>query len=214
MRWCGLPARTSSRGFTLVEVLVALAVVALGLTALMVAVSGTARTSGYLRDKTIAQWIALNRLTQVRLQVNKLGDTQDTGQIDFAGQKWHYDTRYFDTQFQSMKRVVVRVYPGDTKTKGNPIAESTGFLGSSLGIPGGSNVDWTVGSTLSVGAPCVSAAGTPVAGAPSGNVVSSANQQLGLPQSPNCTPAAGTPATIPGVTPTSPVTTPQGQTPP
>ena len=134
--------------------LVALAVVAIGLTALMVAVSGTARTSGYLRDKTIAQWIALNRLTQVRLQVNKLGDTQDTGEIEFAGQKWHYDTRYFDTQFQSMKRVVVRVYPGDAKTKGNPIAESTGFLGSSLGIPGSSNVDWTVGSTLS-SAPCV-----------------------------------------------------------
>ena len=42
----------TSRGFTLVEVLVALTVVALGLTALMVAVSGTARTSGYLRDKT------------------------------------------------------------------------------------------------------------------------------------------------------------------
>jgi type II secretion system protein I len=214
----GLPARASSRGFTLVEVLVALAVVALGLTALMVAVSGTARTSGYLRDKTIAQWIALNRLTQVRLQVNKLGDTQDTGQIDFAGQKWHYDTRYFDTQFQSMKRVVVRVYPGDTKTKGNPIAESTGFLGSSLGIPGGSNVDWTVGSTLSVGAPCVTAgtatAGTAGAGTLGGNVVSGANQQLGIAQSPNCTPAAGTAATTPGVTPTTPVTSPQGQTTP
>jgi general secretion pathway protein I len=204
----------TSRGFTLVEVLVALAVVALGLTALMVAVSGTARTSGYLRDKTIAQWIALNRLTQVRLQVNKLGDTQDTGQIDFAGQKWHYDTRYFDTQFQSMKRVVVRVYPGDTKTKGNPIAETTGFLGSSLAIPGGSNIDWTQGSTLTVGAPCVGGSGTAGTGTPSSNVVTGANQQLGAAQSPNCTPAAGTPATIPGVTPTTPVTTPQGQTTP
>jgi type II secretion system protein I len=43
-----------ARGFTLVEVLVALMVVAMGLAALMVAVSGTARTSGYLRDKTLA----------------------------------------------------------------------------------------------------------------------------------------------------------------
>jgi len=211
----------SSRGFTLVEVLVALAVVALGLTALMVAVSGTARTSGYLRDKTIAQWIALNRLTQVRLQVNKLGETQDTGQIDFAGRKWHYDTRYFNTQFQSMKRVVVRVYPGDTKTKGNPIAESTGFLGSSLAIPGGSNVDWTVGSTLSVGAPCVNPTNPTGSGGLGGSVTTSANQQLGAQQSPNCTPAAGTPATLPGTTPTSPgttptspVTPPQGQTTP
>jgi general secretion pathway protein I len=195
----------SSRGFTLVEVLVALTVVALGLTALMVAVSGTARTSGYLRDKTIAQWIALNRLTQVRLMVNKLGDSQDTGQLDFAGRKWHYDTRYFATQFQSMKRVEIRVYLGDAATKSNPIARSTGFMGSSMGIPGGSNVDWTVGTTAA-SAPCgtgtttgVGGAGTPLTG---GSVVTGASQGLGLAQSPNCTPASSTPATTP--TPVTP----------
>jgi general secretion pathway protein I len=207
---------TTSRGFTLVEVLVALTVVALGLTALMVAVSGTARTSGYLRDKTIAQWIALNRLTQVRLMVNKLGDNQDTGQLDFAGRKWHYDTRYFNTQFQSMKRVEVRVYPGDANTKSNPIARSTGFMGASVGIPGGSNVDWTVGSTAASGVPCGNGAGaggnsaglgTPGNGL-GGSVVSGANQQLGAAQSANCTPTSSAPPTIPA-TPTPP---PSGQT--
>jgi general secretion pathway protein I len=220
------PVRGSSRGFTLVEVLVALTIVALGLTALMVAVSGTARTSGYLRDKTIAQWIALNRLTQVRLMVNKLGDNQDAGQIDFAGRKWHYDTRYFDTQFQSMKRVEVRVYPGDAKMKSNPIAQSTGFMGSSVGIPGGSNVDWTVGSTMASvtcgngttaagsGTAGIGAAGSGAAGkALGGSVVSGANQQLGAAQSPNCIPAPDTPATTTG-TPTATPTTPQGQTTP
>jgi general secretion pathway protein I len=193
----------SSRGFTLVEVLVALTVVALGLTALMVAVSGTARTSGYLRDKTIAQWIALNRLTQVRLMVNKLGDNQDKGQLDFAGRKWHYDTRYFDTQFQSMRRVEVRVYPGDANTKSNPIAQSTGFMGADVSIPGGSNVDWTVGSTAS-SAPCTSGTGTTTSGL-GGSVVSSANQQLGAAQSPNCTPASSTATTTPATpTPATP----------
>jgi len=209
----------ASRGFTLVEVLVALTVVALGLTALMVAVSGTARTSGYLRDKTIAQWIALNRLTQVRLMVNKLGDNQDKGQIDFAGRKWHYDTRYFDTQFQSMKRIEVRVYPGDAGTKSNPIAQSTGFMGASIGIPGGSNVDWTVGTTAASSVACgngtstggvgTSGSGT---GALGGSVVSGANQQLGAAQSPNCVPSSSTPATT-TTTPTS-TTSPQGQTSP
>jgi hypothetical protein len=85
--------------------------------------------------------------------VNRLGDTGDTGELDFANRKWHYDTRYFNTTFPSMKRVVVRVYPGDSKSKGNPIAESTGFLGASLGVPGMSNVDWTQGSGLQ-GVPC------------------------------------------------------------
>jgi general secretion pathway protein I len=135
-----------SRGFTLVEVLVALMIVALGLGALMVAVNGTARTSGYLRDKTVAQWIALNRISEVRLNVNKFGQNTDTGELDFANRKWHYDTRYFDTSVGTMKRVVVRVYSGDAKTKGSPIAQSIGFLGNSLNTPGFSNVDWTQGS--------------------------------------------------------------------
>jgi general secretion pathway protein I len=134
-----------TRGFTLVEVLVALVVVALGLTALMVAVNGTARTSGFLRDKSLAQWIALNRLSEVRLNVTKFGQNTDTGELDFGSRKWHYDTRYFDTSIPSMKRVVVRVYLGDAKTKGNPLAQAVGFLGSSVATPGSTVVDWTAG---------------------------------------------------------------------
>jgi general secretion pathway protein I len=134
-----------TRGFTLVEVLVALVVVALGLTALMVAVNGTARTSGFLRDKSLAQWIALNRLSEVRLNVTKFGQNTDTGELDFGSRKWHYDTRYFDTSIASMKRVVVRVYLGDAKTKGNPLAQAVGFLGSSVATPGSTTADWTAG---------------------------------------------------------------------
>jgi general secretion pathway protein I len=140
--------RGAGRGFTLVEVLVALMIVAMGLAALMVAVSSTARTSGYLRDKTVAQWMALNRLSEVRLNLIKFGQNTDTGEVRFANRTWHYDTRYFDTSIPSMKRVVVRVYAGDAKTKGNPLVESIGFLGSALTAPGSSVVDWTFGSTL------------------------------------------------------------------
>jgi general secretion pathway protein I len=134
----------SAAGFTLVEVLVALMVIALGLAALMVAVGGTARTSGMLRDKTIAGWIALNRLAEVRLNLTKFGQNNDTGDLDFANRKWHYDTRYFNTSITSMKRVVVRVYAGDSKTKGNPLIETVGFTGTQIAPPGSSNtIAWT-----------------------------------------------------------------------
>jgi general secretion pathway protein I len=165
-------------------------IVAMGLAALMVAVSGTARTSGYLRDKTLAQWMALNRLSEVRLNLTKSGQNTDTGEIKFANRTWHYDTRYYDTTVTTMKRVVVRVYAGDAKTKGNPIAESTGFLGNSISTPGSSNVDWTMGST-----PLTATQGN---GAPNG------------PNNPNG--ISGAPTGIPGTT-TPPGTTPPSTTP-
>lgn len=194
-------------GFTLVEVLVALVVVAIGLAALMVAVSGTARTSGYLRDKTLAQWIALNRIAEVRLTVNKVaqsGSTTngDAGELQFAARTWHYDTRYYSTTFPSTKRIVVRVWAGDAKTKGNPLAEATGFFGSGLSIPGNSNaLDWTVGNTAASAncqPPSLQGGATPPGSGTAGGAA-------------NCTPngAAGTIGT-PGI---MPVTPPPGTTP-
>jgi general secretion pathway protein I len=181
----------------LVEVLVALMIVAIGLAALMTAVSATARTSGYLRDKTLAQWIALNRLTEVRLMVNKLGQNADTGQLEFANRTWHYDTRYFDTSIGGMKRVVVRVWLGATNTKSNPVAESYAFMGSSVATPGSSNVDWTTGTTAASAPPCPPAA----PGTPSTPPVTGPG---GVPCTPATTPSAtpnpsGTPITpVPG----------------
>lgn len=126
----------------------ALVVVALGLAALSSAVSGTARSSVILRDKMQAQWIALNRLAEVRLNLTKFGNNTDTGEVDFANRKWHYDTKYFDTNITTMKRVVVRVYAGDAKTKGNPLSETVGFTSSALATPPGTsnNLDWRTGS--------------------------------------------------------------------
>jgi prepilin-type N-terminal cleavage/methylation domain-containing protein len=233
------PRSLADRGFTLVEVLVALLVIALGLAALMVAVQGAARTSGYLRDKTLAQWIALNRIAEVRLTLNKPGtptnvptnvpatvpanastsvpasastsvptsaQSNDTGQLDFANRTWHYDTRYFNTTYPGMKRIVVRVWAGDAKTKGNPITESTSFLGASIGQPGASNTDWTVGSTAASALPCgqqvggAQVGGAQVGGAQVGAIGAGATT-TGTPGV-NCTPAPGVPGVTPTITPT------------
>jgi general secretion pathway protein I len=173
--------KRGARGFTLVEVLVALMVIALGLAALMVSVSGAARTSGYLREKSLAQWIALNRIVEVRLNLNKFAQNTDTGELDFANRHWHYDTRYFDTSVSSMRRIVVRVWAGNADTKGNPLAEAIGFLGTALSPPGNSNqVSWTADSQPTVGQPGVGGL-TPGLGTPAITNPATTNPAIGTP---------------------------------
>ena len=52
--------RLRPRGFTLIEVLAALVIVALGMLGVIQAVTQTARNGTYLREKTLAHWIAMN----------------------------------------------------------------------------------------------------------------------------------------------------------
>ena len=154
------------RGFTLVEVLVALMIVALSLAALMNSVSSAARGSEYLRDKTIAQWIAMNRIVEVRMNIQKFGDNGDKAEIEFANRKWRYDTRYFDTDNPTIRRVVVRVWPGSAKKEAGPLAESASFMGSALSTPGSANFSWVDGPAGGGGTPpgAQGAEGAPGAG--------------------------------------------------
>ena len=65
--------------------LAALVIVSLGMLGVIEAVSQTASNSTYLRDKTIAHWVAMNRLTEVRLQQQapKIDKTSD--EVEMAG---------------------------------------------------------------------------------------------------------------------------------
>lgn len=59
-------------GFTLIEVLVALTIIAIALMAAIRATSALATSSEQLRLRTLAQWSADNRLAQIRIQNEQL----------------------------------------------------------------------------------------------------------------------------------------------
>ena len=62
-----MPNRNGSRGFTLVEVVVALAIVAIGMLAVFKTIGDTVNNVATLRDRSFAAWIADNRITELRL---------------------------------------------------------------------------------------------------------------------------------------------------
>lgn len=170
--------KRAAQGFTLVEVLVALMVVALALAALMGSVSSAARSSEHLRDKTVAQWIAMNRIAEVRLNVQKFGASGDAGEVEFANRKWRYDTRYFETNNATIRRVVVRVWTAAAKKDSGPLAESASFLGSALTTAGQANtVNWPVDVT-----PAPGGAATPGSPANTGGSTPGGNRNTGAPR--------------------------------
>lgn len=104
--------RRGERAFTLVEVLVAVAVVALAITALLTAMMGQIDGGAYLRDKLFAQWVALNQLELARLENrhgNRLPVRSRTGIEESAGRRWHWRAEPVDVKAAGMVRWQVSV---------------------------------------------------------------------------------------------------------
>ena len=128
-------------GFTLIEVLVALVVVAVSMTAAILAVSERTRDGTYLRDKTLAHWIAMNLVTERRLQAEAppLGKTGD--EVEFAGRRWRWSMVVDKTAVDTMRRMDVSVRMADAP-EDSSLASVTGFFGTAIAPPGSSSQGW------------------------------------------------------------------------
>ena len=98
-----------SRGFTLIEVLVAVAVLAIAMAAIIGATARMANNASYLRDKTLATLVAHNRLARYELSSTWPAVGTDSGTVTLAGQNWKWKSKVSNTQDPSLRRVDVTV---------------------------------------------------------------------------------------------------------
>lgn len=142
--------RPRARGFTLVEVLVALVVVALGMGAVLAALTSAADSTGRLRDVTQAEWIALNQVTLVRLNLSAPRDGRSEDDIDYAGRRWRWRSDVEKTEIPGLLRITVRVRQlaagaragaGDDRNA-DWLASAVGFRGDALSASSGEIPDW------------------------------------------------------------------------
>lgn len=107
----------NERGMTLIEVMVALAVLAIALLAVVQSVTESTRIVGGLRERTFASWIANNII--VELQVNRTWSTDTVeDEREFAGREWPYTVNIENTQFDAVRQVEVTVYsPEDPEAR-------------------------------------------------------------------------------------------------
>ncbi|MFN2339626.1 MAG: type II secretion system minor pseudopilin GspI [Gammaproteobacteria bacterium] len=116
----------NGKGFTLVEILVAMAVLAVGLLAALTAVSQLTVNESYLRDRTLATWLARNQVLEVQLQGEWPQPGQASGALEYAGREWRWRQRITQTPEADMRRLDLEVWlPG---AEGEPLARLTGFL--------------------------------------------------------------------------------------
>lgn len=109
------------RGFTLLEVLIALVVVAVTLAAATAAIGGAARRQRGLEERTFATWAAHNALGRLRLE-GFAGEVTEVAQT-LAGQRLQIDVQVRDGE--TLRRVELAVRrPGEAE----PVARLTGFL--------------------------------------------------------------------------------------
>lgn len=135
-------SRSCSAGFTLLEVLAALVIVSLGMLAVIEAIGQTASNSTRMRDRTIAHWVAMNRLTAARLEPRapKVDETSD--EVEMAGRRWRWTMEVSETPVQSMRRIDVRVSEAEVEDDERSLAQVTGFYGSAVAAAGMAMPAW------------------------------------------------------------------------
>jgi len=101
--------RAKGRGFTLLEVLIALFILAIALAAIMRNLSDAITTTGALRNRTMALWVAENRLSRVETVVRwpGLGSRHTLARED--GRRFRVMTRVLATALPEIRRVQITV---------------------------------------------------------------------------------------------------------
>ena len=140
-----MPPTRTHRGFTLVEVVVALAIMAIGMFAVFKTIGDTAHNVSYLRDRSLAGWIADNQITDMRLAGEFPSVDQTEGDVDFAGRRWHWMTTVSQTPVQGLRRIDVRVRR-DGDADDAALVSMTGFIGQTATAAGPSPTPWNGGA--------------------------------------------------------------------
>jgi general secretion pathway protein I len=97
-------------GFTLLEVLVALTIISLALGALISTSGSQASSAGYLKQKTVAHWVAMNEITRLQVEQAWLGKGDTKGSTQMAGIEWFWTRTVKETEDENAQQVEFRIY--------------------------------------------------------------------------------------------------------
>lgn len=122
-----MSSRGGAAGFTLIEVVVALVVIALALTTLIAGFGRQAQTAAELDARTLAMIVAHNRLTEIELEPVWPDTGRADGRVELAGRDWRWYTEVSETDDPALRRIDIRI-TRDARGDEHTLASLSGFM--------------------------------------------------------------------------------------
>ncbi len=119
-------SKFKSKGFTLLEIMVAIAILAVAMTAVIKATGQVSTNAFMLRQKTFAHWVAQNKMNELILEKAWPSIGNDKDEAVLADLDWDLVITTTSTGFETVRKVEIDVLSLDTPDE---IAGSiTGYL--------------------------------------------------------------------------------------
>jgi len=111
------------RGMTLIEVMIAMALLAIAGLALMKTSQEQVRNLSYLEQKQLAGWVAANQMALLHLAPAAV---PEHGEVTLAGEQWRWQRIMQPTTEAGIKRVEMAVW--HNRAEGTPLVRLFGWV--------------------------------------------------------------------------------------
>lgn len=118
-----------NRGFTLLEILIALVILATAFGSIITVAANQSANVAYLRDKTLAHWVAMNQITELQIANEWPAIGKKQGDEEMGLQKWYWERTISKTPDDRVRKLEIAVF----RNRGNE--ESVTQLVSFLSQP-------------------------------------------------------------------------------
>lgn len=115
-------------GFTLIEVMVALGIIAVAMAAVMMTVSANVRNATGLKERTFAHWVAMNKMAELHILNDREWPSvkKTTGTQIMAEHEWYWEQEVEKTDDDRVRRVYIRVRSNEDDEY--PLVTLVGFV--------------------------------------------------------------------------------------
>lgn len=98
------------RGFTLLEILIALAILTIAFASIITVSANQSVNVAYLRDKTLAHWLAMNQMTELQINNQWPSTGKQQGDAEMGLHKWHWVRTITKTPDERVRQIEIAIY--------------------------------------------------------------------------------------------------------